>query len=258
MKYPRKRHLRQLLSSAQRNFIQSIKTLQHYIIKLSLKPRCAAFSKTRIFGNAVEILICKKALIKRWEYGKAEVVVEAVFIEIVTFHPAIEHWIWRLIYYERCSQLFEYFLNFCGLLSVVIWNSDVESLALSYRIVKRKRSFFKRCVGIKNVMIVDVNIIELQASEALVERGCKVFSWAVLVAVRSVPHFIARLCGNAKLVTVFPHTTVENLAEVFFRTSVIGMSVIVGYIKMSNAEIECGMHHLLGSRKIRAEAEILP
>ncbi len=102
------------------------------------------------------------------------------------------------------------------MLFVVVGDSHIERLSLTDGIVQRKSGLFKGRIGVKNVVVINVNVVESKPFKALVERSGQVFAGAVFVSVRPRPHIVSRFCCDDKFVAVLTEAAFENAAKIFF------------------------------------------
>ena len=95
-----------------------------------------------------------------------------------------------------------------------VGDADVEGLALAHDVDEGLQRLFEGCVGVVAVAVEEVDIVDLHAAEALVERCHEVLARAP-VAVRPRPHVVACLRRDEEFVAVG--------AEVFVHQSSHGL-----------------------------------
>jgi hypothetical protein len=106
-----------------------------------------------------------------------------------------------------------------GALIGVGGDAHVERLAGGDRRVEGPEGLLEGCLGIKVMMVEDVDVVEAEAPQALVEAGEEVFARAE-VAVGARPHVPTGLGGDDQLVAERAEVVVEDPREVGLGASV--------------------------------------
>ena len=106
------------------------------------------------------------------------------------------------------------------------------------------------------MVIKNIHVIECHALERLVEGGQEVFARTPF-AVGTGPHVVARLGRDDEFVAVRGEISTENFAKIFF-SGAGGWAVVVGEIKVGDAQIEGAAHNGASGLVDINPAEIMP
>ena len=209
-----------------------------------------------IFRHTVQILVGQKPLRQRRKGNHARAHVVACLQEVL-FHPAVEEVVGRLIDEKRNFALFQKTGNFARLVAGIGGNPHVKRLALPDGRRQRICGFFQRRFRVIAVRIEDIDVIEVEALQALVEAGEQRLARATTATVRAGPHIPARLGGDDQLVAVGGEILFQHAAEIDFRRAG-RRAVIIGEIEMGNAQIESLEENGTLRIKRRRITEIVP
>ena len=154
------------------------------------------------------------------------------------------------------AQLAQDFDGRRGLRRVVVREAGVERLARAHSLIKCSHGLFNGRLGIGAMGVKNIHILQPHALEALVQACEQVFARSP-VAVRAEPHIVAGLGADNHLVAIGREVQAQNLAEVHLRAAV-GRAVVVGQVKVRNAQIEGPAHHGAAILEAVRAAKVVP
>ena len=123
----------------------------------------------RIRGDAVEIPVGQQTLRERAERDETLAQVLGGGLEPVALDGAVEDVVFVLVDDERHVQFIEDRRRPLQLWPVVVRQAHIERLAAGDGLGERAHRFLQRGLGVRTVMVEDVDVVESQAFQALVE-----------------------------------------------------------------------------------------
>ena len=105
--------------------------------------------------------------------------------------------------------------------------------------------------------VEDVHIVEAHALQALVQACQQVFARTTPLSVGAGPHVVTGFAGDDQLIAVGPEVAAQVFAKVGFRAAV-RRAVIVGQIKVVDAQVKRGAQHVALGLEGRGIAEVVP
>ena len=170
--------------------------------------------------------------------------------------PAVEHRVRRLVDQHRRAQVAQDLRRGERVLRGVGRHPDVERLARADGRVERAHRLLERRVGVRAVVVEDVDVVEAEALERLVEARRQVLARAE-VAVRAGPHVPAGLGRDDELVAVGLEVLGQDAPGVGLGRAV-RRAVVVRQVEVVHAEVEGAAHdRALGLDRL-VVAEVVP
>src|SRR5262245_7383973 len=105
-------------------------------------------------------------------------------------------------------------------------------------------------------MVEDVHVLQTHALETLVQAGQQILARSE-IPIQSWPHVPAGLGADDQLIAVRAKILVKNAAEVLLCRS-IRRAIVIGEIKVGNAEVEGPPQHSAAILKDIHPAEVMP
>ncbi len=191
--------------------------------------------RPRALGNAVQVAVGEHPLRERREDDAADAELPER-VEQVAFDPAVQHRVRRLVDQERRSQGVEDRRRLARLLRGVGRDPGVQRLPLPHGRVERAHRLLERRLRVEAVRVEDVDVVETDATEALVEAREQVLPRPPL-PVGPGPHVVAGLRRDHQLVPVRREILGEEPPEVLLGRAV-RRAVVVREVEMRDAEVE--------------------
>ncbi len=212
--------------------------------------------RTRAGRNAVEITVGQHTLLQRRECHKSYTRPGRLTEHSATLHLAVEHIVTSLIEQTRHITLRQIVVGKLRRLTRPPRDARIQSLALTHHVDKSLQGLLERSLGVIAMRVKHVDILEIHASETLMERREEIFARAP-VAIRSGPHVIAGLGGDKHLVAIGTERAFHHAAESLLGRAV-GGAVIVGEVKARHAMVKGIMQHVAAHGQRIHIAEIMP
>ena len=167
-------------------------------------------------------------------------------------HPAVQDRVRRLVDQQRRAELLQRGERGFRLLRRVVGNARVKRLPRPDGGVEGAHRLLDRRLRVRAVRVEDVEVVQAGAREALVQAGEEVLARAPL-AVRAVPHQVARLGRHQDLVAV--RAEVGGVVPAEVRLGRAGRrAVVVGQVEVRHAEVERPAQH----RALDVERLVVP
>ena len=210
---------------------------------------------TRPGGDAVQVPVGQQSLRERAEGDGARACL-LQGIEQAVLDPAVEHRVRRLVDEQRHAHLAEDARGLQRAPGRVGRDARVQRLALLDCGRQRAHGLLQRSLRVRPMVVVDVDVVEAEAIEALVEARQQVLARAQ-VAVRSGPHVPAGLGRDHQLVAEAGEVLLEDPTGVDLRGAE-GRTVVVGEVEVRDAQVEGRAHD--GALRLQrlVVAEVVP
>jgi hypothetical protein len=101
-----------------------------------------------------------------------------------------------------------------------------------------------------------IHIFQTKPFQALIQTGQHIFPGSPF-AIRPLPHIIARFGRNDQLIPICGKVLLQDPAEILLGGSG-RRTIIVGQIKMGNAQVKCPVYHCPAVFQSVNTAEIVP
>ena len=194
------------------------------------------FRHARILRDALQIAVGEQSLRQGREGDEAHAVVGAEVEDALLLRLAVEHVEASLIDEQWDVALTQIVVGRARGLEGPSRDADVEGLARADDVDEGLEGLLERRQGVVAVGIEQVDIVEMHAAQALVERGHEILARAP-VAVGAGPHVVAGLGGDEELVAIGPEVVVHEPAEGLLGRAVDG-PVVVGQVHVGDAVVE--------------------
>ena len=211
-----------------------------------VRPRCESGSRDlscarpRAGGNAVEVPVGQQPLGQRRE-GDAADALPLEHVQQLRLDPAVEHRVRGLVDQQRSAELTQDLCGLGGVSGGVGRHPDIERLAGPHRSVEGTHRLLERRLGVRPVVVEDVDVVQPQPLQRCVQAGGQVLPRPE-VAIGAGPHVPAGLGRDDQLVAVAGEVLGQDAAHVALRRPV-GRSVVVGQVEVGDAEVERPPHH---------------
>ena len=120
--------------------------------------------------------------------------------------------------------------------SVIVGDSRINRLTGLHNLKQGQHSLHQRGIRIHTMVIENIHVIQLHPFQGGV-TACEQILSGTAISIGTLPHIIACLSANQKLFPIRAKISLVQNTEISLRLS-IGGTVIVGQIKMGNAQVE--------------------
>ena len=250
-------HLRQRLTACLGDVVERAHVAQVLRAQVLGRERAAAGPvDARIYRHAVQVFVAQQPLGQRAKGNAAHAGI-GQGVEQVFFNPAVHQAVRRLVDQRLHAHAFEDGMRLARFASRIAAYAHVQRLALLHRTGQRAHGFFQRGVRVKAVAVKNIDVVQAHALQALVQAGEHVFARAAALAVGPGPHVPAGFAGNDEFVPVGPKVAFEVFAKITF-SAAIGRAVVVGQVKVGDAQIKGGAQHVALGLQRRGVAKVVP
>ena len=210
----------------------------------------------RTLGDAMEIAVGEQSLRQRREGDETDTLLVAEVEDALVLRRTVEEIESALIDEEGYVALKQIVVGKLQGRERPAGYADIESLALTDYIDKGLQRLLERCLGVVAMAIEEVDIVEVHATQRLVE-ACHEILPRTPVAIRTGPHVVTRLGGDEEFVAVGTEVIVDESAHRLLSTAV-GRSVVVGKVEMYDTVFEGISRDLAGTFVGIVGSEVVP